>query len=64
MLMDNEDKEKDELLYRMYREVVGLDGYIQSTAQRSLLATSFIILAGATVFGSTLLLAGKSAKGV
>ncbi|MEM0134594.1 MAG: hypothetical protein QXU18_05115 [Thermoplasmatales archaeon] len=53
----NEDKtKKDELLYRMYREVVGLEGYIHDTAQRSLLAISFLILAGATVFGGTLFL--------
>lgn len=63
VVMTSNESEKDELLYRSYREVVGLDSYIQETAQRSLLASSFLILAGATVFGGTLFLAKGASKG-
>jgi hypothetical protein len=49
-VMTEDEKEKDKLLYRSYKEVVGLDRYVHDTAKRSLLASSFLILAGATVF--------------
>lgn len=64
LVMTADEKEKDELLYRSYREVVGLDGYVHDTAQRSLLASSFLILAGVTVFGSALFLASKTSTNV
>lgn len=57
--MDDDIAKKDEILYRMFQEEVSTYHHIETKGSTALLASSFLILAGATVFGSTLFLMTK-----
>lgn len=57
--MGSQDLEKERILKQSFDEVNSLTKYQEKRAESGLLAASFLILAGAIVFGSTLFLSTR-----